>query len=122
MKTFLAIYTGSLNSEHYSNWKELSEAQQQERETSGIAAWVNWVRKNRESIVEMGAPLGATKRVSREGIVDTKNSMTAYAVVKASSHDEAAKLFLNHPHFTIFPGEAVEVMECLPLPIMKEEI
>lgn len=27
-----------------------------------------------------------------------------------------AKLFEGHPHFTIFLGEAVEVMEGLPVP------
>jgi len=30
-------------------------------------------------------------------------------------HEAAAKLFQSHPHFTIFPGDAVEVMECLNL-------
>jgi hypothetical protein len=30
----------------------------------------------------------------------------------------AAKLFEGHPHFTIFPGDGVEVMECLPIPGM----
>jgi len=39
-----------------------------------------------------------------------------WIVVKAASQDEAAKLFLDHPHFTIFPGDRVEVMECLPIP------
>ena len=34
------------------------------------------------------------------------------------SHEAAAQLFLNHPHFTIFPGESVELMECLPIPGM----
>ena len=28
----------------------------------------------------------------------------------------AAKMFEGHPHFTIFPGDSVEIMECLPLP------
>lgn len=28
----------------------------------------------------------------------------------------AAGLFENHPHFTIVPGEAVEVMPVLPIP------
>ena len=28
----------------------------------------------------------------------------------------AAKLFENHPHFTIFPGESVEIMPVLPIP------
>ena len=27
-----------------------------------------------------------------------------------------AKLFEKHPHFTIFPGDSVEIMECLPIP------
>ena len=42
--------------------------------------------------------------------------MAAYTVVQAESHEAAAKLFLNHPHFTIFPGDGVEIMECLPIP------
>jgi hypothetical protein len=37
-------------------------------------------------------------------------------MVEAESQDEAARLFLNHPHFTIFPGEGVEIMEILPGP------
>jgi hypothetical protein len=37
-------------------------------------------------------------------------------VVLAESHEGAAKLFLNHPHFMIFPGDPVEIKECLPIP------
>ena len=37
-------------------------------------------------------------------------------VVRANSHEAAAALFENHPHFTIFPGEAVQVMPVLPIP------
>jgi hypothetical protein len=37
-------------------------------------------------------------------------------IVQAESHEAAAKLFENHPHFTTFPGDSVEIMECLPLP------
>jgi len=39
-------------------------------------------------------------------------------VVKATSQHDAAKLFLKHPHL-IFPGDRVEVMECLPIPGMQ---
>ena len=42
--------------------------------------------------------------------------MAAFSIVQAESHEAAAKLFLNHPHFTIFPGDGVEIMECLPIP------
>ena len=42
--------------------------------------------------------------------------MSAYTIVRAESHDEAAQMFDGHPHFTIFPGDSVEVMEVLPIP------
>ena len=40
----------------------------------------------------------------------------AFAVVKAPSHEAAARMFENHPHFAIFPGERVEIMPVLPIP------
>ena len=64
----------------------------------------------------MGGPLGETKQVTEHGIEDVSNAMGAYMVVKADSHVAAAKLFDKHPHFTIFPGESVEVMPILPIP------
>ena len=42
--------------------------------------------------------------------------MGAYTVVRADSHEAAAKLFENHPHFAIFPGESVEIMPVLAIP------
>jgi hypothetical protein len=53
---------------------------------------------------------------SSNGISNITNKMCGFVVVKAASHEEAAKMFLNHPHFAIFPGEAVEIVECLPAP------
>ena len=44
--------------------------------------------------------------------------MAAYTIVRAASHEAAANVFKDHPHFTMFPGEAIEVMECLPIPDM----
>ena len=51
-----------------------------------------------------------------QGISDIKSAMTGYVIVRAESHEAAAKLFEQHPHFAIFPGESVEIMECLPMP------
>ena len=59
-------------------------------------------------------------RVSPAGIADTRNNLCGYVVVEAESHDEAARMFENHPHFAIFPGEAVEVLECLTLPLTPQ--
>jgi len=64
----------------------------------------------------MGGPLGKTKKASRRGIEDASNAMSAFVIVRADTHEAAARLFENHPHFTIFPGEAVEVMPVLPIP------
>jgi len=114
MKKFLAIYTGSPDS--MSSWDTLTEQEKKSRTAEGIAAWHAWVDKHKASIVEMGAPLGRTRKVSASGITDIRNNMTGYTVMQAESHEAAAKLFENHPHFTIFPGDGVEIMECLPIP------
>jgi hypothetical protein len=53
---------------------------------------------------------------TQAGIAAAQNTICGYVVVSAQSHEAAARLFENHPHFSIFPGEAVEVMECLPVP------
>lgn len=116
MKRFLAVYTGSPAGR--SSWDSLPENERKEREARGIKAWHEWVDKNKASILEVGAPLGRTKSVYKAGITDIKNNMTAFTIVQADSHEAAAKLFENHPHFTIFPGEAIEVMECLVIPGM----
>jgi hypothetical protein len=67
-------------------------------------------------VVAQGAPLGKTKRITRTGIEDTSNNMSAFVTVQAESQQAAAEMFRNHPHFMIFPGDGVDVMECLPIP------
>ena len=114
MKRFLAVYTGT--AEAMAKWKSMPEQELRERQAAGVKAWLDWVERNRTSIVDIGAPLGRTKRVSPAGIADIRNNMGAFTVVQGESHEAAAKLFQGHPHFTVFPGEAVEVMECLPIP------
>jgi hypothetical protein len=114
MKRFLAVYTGSPAA--MSRWEALSEAERAERQAAGLAAWHKWVVDNGAAIVEMGGPLGRTKLVAASGISDIRNNLAAFTVVQAESQEAAARLFLDHPHFTVFPGEGVEVMECLPVP------
>jgi hypothetical protein len=115
VKKFVAVYTGSAAARE--KWDALDPQKRKEREKAGMEAWEKWVKDNQKSIVEQGTPLGKTKRVGPQGISDTSNNIAAYTVVQADSHEAAAKLFENHPHFTLFPGEAVEVMPCLDLPV-----
>jgi hypothetical protein len=116
MKKFMAIYVGTAASREQSGWDKLDPATRSQREQEGIKAWSAWGEANRLAIVDGGAPLGKTKRIGKDGISDTTNALAGYTVVHAESYEAAAKLFLKHPHFTIFPGDSVEIMECLPLP------
>lgn len=113
----MAMYGGSRAS--FEAYKALDEKMRKERDQEGMRAWMKWGEEHKDAIVDNGAPLGKTKRISKDGIADTRNEIGAYTIVQAESHEDAAKLFENHPHFTIFPGEWVEVMECLPMPKME---
>ena len=81
-----------------------------------MAAWKAWVEKHHAAIVSVGGPLGKTKKVTQRGIDDVSNDIGAFTVVRADSHEAAAKLFDKHPHFSIFPGDSVEIMPVLPIP------
>ncbi len=114
--TFLAVFLGSRTSAKGSAWNALSEADRRAKEERGIAAWKAWAEKHQAAIVYMGGPLGKTKKIDLSGIADISNLMGAFTVVRAESHEAAAKMFEGHPHFAIFPGEGVEVMPVLPIP------
>ena len=114
--TFLAVFLGSKTSPAFQAWMAMPEDARKAKEMEGIAAWKAWAIAHQGVIAQMGGPLGKTKRVSKDGIIDTSNEVGAFMVVSAASHEEAAKLFEGHPHFSIFPGEAVEIMPVLPIP------
>lgn len=116
MKKFLAVFLGKPGA--MESWKNLPAEEKADKEKAGMEGWMKWINDNNASIVDHGSPLGKTKRVDRAGITDVRNEMGAWVIVQAESYDEAAKMFENHPHFMIFPGDAVEVMECLPMPKM----
>ena len=114
--TYLAVFLGSKTSPKMAAWNALPAAERQKKEREGIAAWKAWVEKHQGAILEMGGPLGKTKQVDARGVTDTANELGAFTVVRAASHEAAAKMFENHPHFANFPGERVEIMPVLPIP------
>ena len=108
MKTFLALYMGTPASDR--------PMPDEATMAKGMAAWGAWMAQHAAQIVDQGGPLGKTKKVSAEGISDIRNAVGGYITVRAESQDAAAKLFEGHPHFSIFPGDRVEIMEVLPIP------
>lgn len=113
---YLAVFLGRKDSPQMQAWMALPESERTKKQQVGMAAWKAWVEKHHASIAEMGGPLGKTKRVDAAGIADVSNELSAFTVVRADSHEAAAAMFEKHPHFTIFPGTAVEIMPVMPIP------
>jgi hypothetical protein len=114
--TYLAVFLGSKTSARMKAWMALPEAERRAKEQAGIAAWKAWIDQHQAAVSAIGGPLGKTKKITERGVEDVSNAMGAFMVVRADSPEAAARLFENHPHFTIFPGDSVEVMPVLPIP------
>jgi hypothetical protein len=114
--TYLAVFFGSKAGPRWAVWSALPEAERRRKEQEGMAAWKGWVEQHHAAIVTMGGPLGKTKKVATGGVSDISNQMGAFTVVRADSHEAAARMFEKHPQFTIFPGDGVEIMPILPIP------
>lgn len=114
--TYLAVFVGSKTGPRRAAWDALPESQRNAKSQEGITAWKAWLEKHRAVIVTVGGPLGKTKRIGPSGIEDASNQLGAFTVVRAASHEAAAALFEKHPHFTIFPGDHIEVMPVMPIP------
>ena len=116
MTNYLAVFTGNMKSPRFAAWMAMPEAERKAKEQEGIAAWGAWMHKHQGDLVFHGGPLGKTKSVSPDGIADISNNLGGFVVIRAESHEAAAKMFENHPQFTIFPGAAVEIMPVMPIP------
>jgi hypothetical protein len=111
--TYLAVFTSSKTSPRWQAWYAMSDEERRAKDEEGLAALKAWDEEHRDAIVYDGGPLGSTKRTSPDGVTDVVNELTVFVVVRASSHEDAARLFEGHPHFTIFPCDSVDVMPLL---------
>ncbi len=117
MKSFLAIFTCAKNSKNHQLWQSLDPSLQQARIRDGEASRLLWFEKYKNKIVRDACSLSpVTKAVDHNGVRDCPSQMGAFVIVKANSHNEAAEMFVNHPHFVFFPGDGVEILECLENP------
>jgi len=88
-----------------------------EQMKAGMDAWMGWMKKHEKAIVDMGAPLGKTKRVTATSVTSVRNEVTGYTIVEAESHDAAAAMLVGHPHLNM-PGAFVDVLSVTPIPGM----
>ncbi|MFI6235358.1 hypothetical protein ACIBD9_17515 [Micromonospora sp. NPDC050784] len=109
MGRFLALFNGAADE---AGKAELTEQQQ----TEFMNAWASWAQAHEKAIVDPGAPLYAKKLVTARGVEDFTDSLIAYTIVEAGSHDEAVRIFSGHPHLGLFAGNSIAVLECPPPP------
>jgi hypothetical protein len=113
MKKFLVLYMAP-----YAVMQEMMKTMSEADGQAEMDAWMKWSDAHKTSIVDMGAPLGKTKKVAASGASDTHNDLGGYSIVQANSADDAAKLFgKDHPHFKM-RGATVEVVEIMAMPGM----
>jgi hypothetical protein len=110
MNKYIAIL--STPADTMDEWtKTVSEEERKAQMQKMMQDWQAWADKHKEAIADQGSPLGKTKRVTKDGIADTRNSMNYFMVVLADSHDAAAALFADNPHILTIPNSYVEVMD-----------
>jgi hypothetical protein len=86
-----------------------------EQQKAGMDAWMAWGKKAAASIVDMGAPLGKSLRVTTGGASPTTNDLGGYSILQAASKEALAETLKGHPHFTM-PDGTIEIVELMPMP------
>jgi hypothetical protein len=115
MKKFLVLYLAPARV--LEEWMQTDEAIRKPAEAKMKEDWDAWMSEHGAMLKET-AGAGSTKRVTKEGVTDTKNDIMMYSLAEAESHEEVAKAFENHPHFGI-PEATIEIMPLNFLPGME---
>lgn len=111
---FLAVYT--MPRAALIAFRTLPKAEQDAVDAKGIPLWEDWEKRNAAHLPNLGGMVGKTKRVTKNGIEDATNNICGYVIVEADDIDLAARLFAEHPHFSLFPGDGVDIMPFLTGP------
>jgi hypothetical protein len=111
MKKFLVLYKAS-----QAAFQQMMKSTP-EQQKAGMDAWMAWSKKAASSIVDMGAPLGKTLKVTPAGASPTTNDLGGYSVLQAESKEALAATLKGHPHF-MMPDSSIEIVELMPMPGM----
>jgi hypothetical protein len=109
MKKFLVLYKAPA-----SGFEQMRKATP-EQQKAGMNAWMAWGQKAASSIVDMGAPLGASLRVTTDGPSPSTNDLGGFSILQGESKEAIAATLKGHPHF-MMPGGFIEVVELMAMP------
>lgn len=96
-------------------WMKIDPEVRKEEEDKMKADWNAWMEAHKGMFKSPTAGAGKTKRVSKDGVIDTKNDLMLFAIVEGESHEAVADAFKDHPHFGI-PDATIEIMPINYLP------
>jgi hypothetical protein len=112
MKKFLVLYKASSSA-----FEQMMKTATPEQQKAGMDAWMAWGKKAHASIVDMGAPLGKSLRVTTQGASPTINDLGGYSILQGESKEAVADSLKGHPHF-MMPDGTIEIVELMPVPGM----
>ncbi len=108
MPRFLALYT--MPAEALAAFYARPKAEQTAIDDAGLPAWEAWEAAHAAAILDPGGMVGRTTRIDAAGVHPATNDICGWLVVEAADVEAAARLFEGHPHFTVFPGDGVDLM------------
>lgn len=108
MPRFVAVYT--VKPENLAAFRARPKSEQSAIDKVGLKAWEEWGKRNAAAIVADDIMVGKTTRITKSGIADAQNQIAGFLIIEAPDIAAAAGLFLDHPHFTVFPGDGIDVM------------
>ncbi len=91
------------------DWKKTDAETRKPAEEKMREEWGAWMGQHGHAVTATEAA-GRTKRVSKDGISDTRNDLMLCSIVEAPSHDAVAQMFAAHPHLQI-PQSSIEITE-----------
>lgn len=111
MKKFLVLYKAPASS-----FQQMMQATP-EQQKAGMDAWMTWGKKAESSILDMGAPLGKSLRVTPQNASPSPNDLGGYSILQAESKEALAASLVGHPHF-MTPEGFIDIVEIMPMPGM----
>lgn len=111
MKKFLVLYKASKAA------FEQAMKSTPEQQKAGMDAWMTWSQEASKAIVELGAPLGKSLRVTPGGASSVTTDLGGYSILQAESKEALADVLKGHPHF-MMQDATIEVTEVMPIPGM----
>ena len=107
MKKFMVLYKAP-----QSSFDQAMKATP-EQQKSFMDEWMAWAEKAKGALVDLGAPLGKTLKVTPAGASPSRNDIGGYSIMQGESKEAVAATLKGHPHFTMADGfiEVVDMVE-----------